>query len=171
MLNYFKKRIPSRSDLLARSNIISKNRSSFIWYNFITNRLQDESLWSYNKKSVSKAVVIGIITAFIPLPCQMFIASCLSIIMNSNLPISISLVWITNPITMPPIYYFCYKLGTYTLNYPTLRTIPSNSIIDWLWAQSNIILKPFLLGSLVIGLTTAIISYFLVIIFYDKLKK
>jgi len=57
-------------------------------------------------------MAVGLFCAFVPLPIQMLLAAAAAIIFRVNLPISVGLVWITNPVTIPPMFYFCYKVGT-----------------------------------------------------------
>lgn len=49
------------------------------------------------------------------MPLQMVLASLLAIIFNANLPISFALIFISNPITMPPLFYLEYKIGNLIL--------------------------------------------------------
>ena len=41
----------------------------------------------------------------LPIPGQMFIAVALAIIFTANLPISFALIFVTNPLTMPAVFY------------------------------------------------------------------
>ena len=45
----------------------------------------------------------------------MFIAVALAIIFTANLPISFALIFVTNPLTMPAVFYGAYKLGAWII--------------------------------------------------------
>jgi hypothetical protein len=112
--------------------------------------IHDPNIWHLNRSSVSKAVFIGLFVAFIPLPAQMVIAGFLAVLFRANLPISVVLVWITNPVTMAPIFYLAYRLGCVFLGapeHPFVFELSWQSLI-----QLEEIWKPFLLGCLVCGL-------------------
>lgn len=78
--------------------------------------LYKQKIWSLSRKRILGGVFIGIFVAFIPMPLQMLLVALLAIIFNVNLPITILLVWLSNPLTMPFIYYFEYELGNWLLN-------------------------------------------------------
>jgi uncharacterized protein len=80
------------------------------------NLLYKREIWSLSRRKILGGVFIGVFVAFIPMPFQMLLVAFLAIIFNVNLPISFLLVWITNPFTMPFIYYFEYELGNLVLN-------------------------------------------------------
>lgn len=121
--------------------------------------LHDANLWHLNRQSVSGAFAVGLFMAFVPMPFQMIPAAALAIYFRVNLPISVSLVWITNPVSMPPIFYFCYKLGTWVLGEPIKRFVfePSS---EWLVHELNQFWQPFLLGCLAVSTLSALIGYF-----------
>lgn len=73
-------------------------------------------IWSLSRKKILGGVFIGMFVAFIPMPMQMVLVAFLAILLNVNLPVGIVLVWITNPVTMPFIYYVEYELGNFILN-------------------------------------------------------
>ncbi|WP_114822727.1 DUF2062 domain-containing protein, partial [Vibrio cholerae] len=82
------------------------------------NVLYNPNLWCLNRRSAAGAFAVGLFMAFVPLPSQMIMAAGLAIVLGVNLPLSIALVWITNPITMPVIFYFTYKLGAWLMGTP-----------------------------------------------------
>jgi uncharacterized protein (DUF2062 family) len=138
-----------------------KNHKNLGW---LSKHLHNQTLWNFNRKSISKAFAVGLFSAFIPVPFQMLLAAPGAIIFNANLPISIALVWITNPITMPPIYYGCYKLGAWILGVQ----IKSDFImsLDYAWKMFDTIWQPFLLGCLIVSVISALVGYFGVQLIY-----
>ncbi len=121
--------------------------------------LHDPNLWHLTRKSVARAFFVGILCAFLPIPGQMILAALLAILFSSNLPISVGLVWITNPFTMPPIFYACYRVGIWILG------MESSLGHNWAWdldaiqAEFASIWWPLLLGSLVCGLVCSLLGY------------
>jgi len=77
--------------------------------------LHKKEIWSLSRKRVVAGVLIGIFVACLPMPMQMILASLLAIIFNANLPISFALIFVSNPLTMPPIFYFEYQIGNLLL--------------------------------------------------------
>jgi uncharacterized protein (DUF2062 family) len=72
---------------------------------------------------------------------------------RANLPISVGLVWITNPVTMPPLFYFAYLVGLTVLNLPA-ASFSLEAIL------SGEILLPFLTGCLILGIACSTAGYF-----------
>lgn len=120
--------------------------------------LHDPNLWHLNRHSVARAMAAGLFAAFIPAPMQMLIAACLAIPIRANLPISVGLVWLTNPFTMPPIFYCTYKMGSWMLGIPPME-LPDELTWEWISGELSIVWKPFLLGSLVTGTALAALAY------------
>lgn len=81
------------------------------------------------------------------------------IMLGVNLPLSVALVWISNPITMPVLFYFAYKLGALVMHVPPQ---PFHFELSWefIMQQMNTIGPPFLLGCAICGVVSAIIGYF-----------
>jgi len=120
--------------------------------------LHDGNLWHFNRRSVSGAFAVGLFCAFIPIPLQMVFAAAFAILVRVNLPISVSLVWITNPITMPPIFYASYKVGAFILGQEAISS-DYQLTAEWFTEQLHLIWLPFLLGCLICGIISAFIAY------------
>ncbi|MBU2916512.1 DUF2062 domain-containing protein [Psychrosphaera sp. F3M07] len=121
--------------------------------------LHDANLWHLNRKSARGAFAIGLFNAFIPVPFQMYLSALFAIIFKVNLPLSVGLVWISNPLTMPPLFYGCYKVGEWILG-PTGHNFAFQLSWDWLVASLSTIGPTFLFGCLVVASVCAIIGFF-----------
>lgn len=123
--------------------------------------LHKPNLWALNRRSAPMAFAIGLLVAWVPIPFQMILAAALAIMFNCNLPLAVSLVWLTNPFTMPFMFYAAYILGTKLLSQPQLEfTFEAN----WQWFESSLttIGPPFLLGCAVLGIIFSISGYALI---------
>ena len=78
---------------------------------WLNKHLTDPELWKWNKKTIAKAFAIGLFCTFLPIPGHTILVAILSIMLSANILLSILVVWVSNPITMLPIYYFTYKIG------------------------------------------------------------
>ncbi len=141
------------NDLL--KNFRKRNESSFSIFGELIN---DQNLWHLNRRSVAGACAIGLFCAFIPLPFQMVIAAGLAIIFRCNLPISVVLVWVTNPITMPALFFLAYKVGTWITNV-NLGPFDFELSLNWLFIELRDRWRPFLIGCLFMGSLSAVLGY------------
>ncbi|WP_313652050.1 DUF2062 domain-containing protein [Pseudomonas soli] len=126
---------------------------------FFGKLLHDPNLWHLNRHSVARAMGVGLFAALIPIPMQMLLAAALAIPVRGNLPIAVSLVWLTNPLTMPPVFFVTYMTGAWLLQVPP-RTLPESITVDWVTEQLATIWQPFLLGSVVCGVVLGVLAYF-----------
>ncbi|MBA6292470.1 DUF2062 domain-containing protein [Colwellia sp. MB3u-70] len=120
--------------------------------------LHNANLWHLNRRSVSKAFAVGLFFAFMPVPFQMVLAAGFAIIVHANLPLSITLVWITNPLTMPAIFYFCYVVGTWIVDVPT-RKFAFEANWQWLIDSVSTIGPAFIVGCGVLAAVFALLGY------------
>ena len=133
-------------------------------------QLADPRLWHFNRHSLNKAVYIGVLSAFFPLPGQMLLALIGALIFRANVPMALGLTWITNPLTSLPIFYAAYYIGAKILDVPmiSLRLI-GRMIADFsLWALSDganpfitykgtVSISAFSLGITILAIITSII--------------
>jgi uncharacterized protein (DUF2062 family) len=89
----------------------------------------------------------------------MVIAALISMLVRVNLPVSVVLVWITNPLTIGPIFFFAYVVGTWIIGDPIPIAAADASVLEWLTSEVKSNWKPFLLGCFVCGSVSALIGY------------
>ncbi len=141
---------------------------------FLGHRLHDANLWHLNRRSVAGAFFVGVFCAFIPMPFQMVDAAIGAVLFRVNLPISVALVWITNPITIPPMFYFAYKVGAWVMGQPPqpgnveqwvhlISQLLAHLFDGAVWAevghQLEAIWRPLLLGSFLVGTIGGALAY------------
>lgn len=92
--------------------------------------IHKKEIWSLSRKKVVAGVFIGIFVACLPMPLQMILATFLAIIFNANLPISFLLIFISNPITMPPLFYLEYQIGNLLIKPENIVEFNFDSMYD-----------------------------------------
>ncbi|MEM1433328.1 MAG: DUF2062 domain-containing protein [Pseudomonadota bacterium] len=128
--------------------------------------LNKPELWQFNRRSVSGAFFVGLFSAFLPVPSQMVAAAIFAVYARVNLPIATGLVWITNPLTIPPMFFFCYRLGAWLLD----AEVKIDGIrLEWSWLVETYnsvaftdVLFPLVFGCLVVGWTAGVSGFVIV---------
>ncbi|PCJ33179.1 MAG: ATP-binding protein [Gammaproteobacteria bacterium] len=120
-------------------------------------RLTEPKLWHLNRRSVAGGLALGLFIGFMPILGQMFVAAALAIWLRVNLPIAATAVWVSNPLTVAPIYFFVYKVGAWVLQLPVEQ---HSFILSWAWFCDEFmsIWQPFLVGSLICGVAVALLG-------------
>jgi len=116
---------------------------------------------SVNRKSIANAMMIGLFFAMMPIPIQMLsVVFCVPFI-KFNVPVSLTITWLSNPFTIPFILYGEYFLGNLIL----FREGVSEVSLSVEWFQNNLdaIFLPLFVGALVSGLVLALVSRYLVL--------
>lgn len=116
------------------------------------------NLWHINRYSASMAFFVGIFVGFLPIPGQMVLAAILAVLLRCNMPLSVALVWITNPLTMPAIFYVSYRVGALLTDVP-VQVAEFEMSMSWISARIGMLWKPLLLGSLLCGLLFGSLGY------------
>jgi uncharacterized protein (DUF2062 family) len=124
------------------------------------NALQNPNLWHLNRRSAAGAVAVGLFCAWMPIPFQMILAAFIAIFFTVNLPISISLVWLSNPLTMPPLFYGAYRVGAWLLHEPPVH-FHFHPSFHWLVDTFETIAPSLILGCFILGLLSSFLGYFI----------
>ncbi|HEY3487083.1 MAG TPA: DUF2062 domain-containing protein [Gammaproteobacteria bacterium] len=126
---------------------------------FLGELLHDPNIWHLNRYSVCGACAIGLFMAYMPIPLQMLPAALLSILFRVNLPITAMLVWVSNPLTIAPMFYLAYIVGTHLTGAPVQHFYFEPSL-DWLFMELGSRWRPFLLGCLFMGSMLGLTGFF-----------
>jgi len=130
-------------------------------------------------RAVASGVAIGVFVAFMPcIGFQTAIALVLATFLNANRPAAMALVWITNPLTVPPCFAFTYWVGSRFWTGPSLATVSREirnavgvagrhdfwEMYDQFSAFIGIggdVIVPLLIGGVVVGAPLGSAAYFL----------
>ena len=116
---------------------------------------------SVNRRSVAGAIWIGLFVALLPVPGQTVLGILVALLLRVNVPIAAVTTWITNPVTMGPIFYSTYSLGRLILDMPPQ---PFQAELSWDGVTGNFVAigKPLLLGSFIAATLVASTGYVVV---------
>lgn len=139
--------------------------------------------------AIARGAAIGVFVAFTPLQgLQMIVAVALATFCNANRIIAAALVWITNPLTIVPLYLFCYWVGSRFWAGPPLgkvRTVLQRAVaglarldfwevydqfIAFLTVGRDILI-PLTIGGLLVGGVLAVPAYFIVLLLVKQLRR
>ncbi|RKR06368.1 hypothetical protein C7446_1310 [Kushneria sinocarnis] len=115
---------------------------------FVHPLIDKRALWQVSRHTIANAVSVGLFCALLPIPCQMLVAALGAWIMRANLPLSIALVWLTNPLTMPVVFYTTYRVGAWVLQRPIMQ-LPDQLSVQWFATQLTDAMPSLILGSLI----------------------
>lgn len=136
---WLRKHLPSPEQVRANKSL-----------DFLGTLLHDANLWHLNRRSVAGGVAVGLFFCYIPIPMQMLQAALVAIALRVNLPIAVSVVWVTNPITIPPMFYIAYSVGAFILGTEP-QAFEFQFSLNWLFMELGARWRPFLLGCLVMA--------------------
>ena len=124
----------------------------------LLSRMLDSDLVHWNRRSATRGAAVGLFWAFTPIPFQMLPAALFCFLVGGNLPLAIIFVWLTNPLTLPPILYLEYRIGqyVYSLFSAVEQTIAEQSNIYSAFAGG---LRYVLMGSLVVSSLMMILGF------------
>jgi len=109
-----------------------------------------------NRKMVTRALFVGICIGLIPMPFQMLLVLGMIFFFKFNVPIALAMVWLSNPLTMPFMYYVEYTTGAYILGMEKLSVELS---LTWFENNFSRIFIPLYVGTLFYALTLAPLVY------------
>lgn len=124
------------------------------WFALFGERLMAPALWQGGVRAFSGAVAAGLFASWIPVPMHSIIAVVLVVAFSLNLPLALLAVWFNNPLTLPFMYLYAYRLGCLVLQ-QTPEPFHFTWDLNWFEHEATTLVLPFLLGSLLLAVLTA----------------
>ena len=126
--------------------------------------LTHNSLWRMTRRSVPRAVALGLFVAVIIPVMHTAIAAILAIPTRANVAIAAAFTLVVNPVTIPPLYYAAYRVGAWELHHDATVVSPAaaerfsgelSRLLFWIHEASGSIA----LGVLTIAAASALLGY------------
>jgi uncharacterized protein (DUF2062 family) len=148
-----------RGHIPTRENIAA-NR----WLAPFAHRLLKPDLWHFNRRSVPRAVALGLFVAPIIPVAHTVVAALLALPARANIVIALMMTLVINPLTIPPFYYAAFHVGRILLRLdkaaPGAVVLPpvhtANHWVAWVLHVTG----PAALGTLVLATITSAAGYF-----------
>jgi uncharacterized protein len=126
--------------------------------------LAHASLWRMTRRSVPRGVALGLFVAVIIPFMHTVIAALLAIPTRANVAVAALFTLVVNPLTIPPMYYAAYRIGSWELRHDATLMNPAaaqrfsselSRALFWLHHASG----PIAVGILTIAAGAAICGY------------
>jgi uncharacterized protein (DUF2062 family) len=126
--------------------------------------LTQPALWRMTRRSVPRAVALGLFVGVIIPFMHTAIAAILAIPLRANVAVAAAFTLAVNPLTIPPLYYAAYRLGSWELRYDANLVNPAAAerisselgrLLFWLHQASG----PIAVGVLSIAVAVAVLGY------------
>lgn len=117
-------------------------------------------------------IAIGMFITFTPtVGFQMILTAFFAWLLGANKVVGLPIVWISNPATIPPIFYLCYRAGCWVLRmepvgpdwWTTLSQPPGEfwAQVSFYWERFVELAEPLWIGSLIVASIVGYVTYYL----------
>jgi len=126
--------------------------------------LTHSSLWRMTRRSVPRGVAVGLFVAVIIPIMHTAIAAILAIPTRANVAVAALFTLLVNPLTIPPLYYAAYRIGSWELHHDAALVNPADAerfsgelsrLLFWIHEASG----PIAVGVLTIAAVAAALGY------------
>ncbi len=123
--------------------------------------LQDSRLWGIRRRTVAPAFALGLFVAFMPFPGHILMSAFSALALRINIPVAIVTSFVSNPLTMVPMYSSAYLLGSTILG-KQAGDVDFELSLNWVTHTFVQIWQPMMLGCLLLGVAAALIGFVVV---------
>src|SRR3954454_20331947 len=152
-MNWLKRHIPTR-ETIHRYRILRP----------FARPLSDPALWRMTRRSVPRAVALGLGVGVIIPVMHTAIAALLAIPLRANVVVAAVCTLVVNPLTIPAIYYAAYRIGSWELHHDSHLVNPATAervsgelsrFLFWIHEASG----PIALGVLTLAVAASALGY------------
>jgi uncharacterized protein (DUF2062 family) len=127
--------------------------------------LSNPALWRFTHRSIPRAVALGLFIGVIIPFMHTLIAAMLAIPVRANVAVTAAFTLLINPLTIPPLYYAAYRIGSWELHHDATLLNPAaaerfsselSRLLFWVHQASG----PIAIGVLTIAVGAALLGYF-----------
>ncbi len=119
-----------------------------------------KAYFAINRRAVTRGLLVGLFWGFIPMPFQMLGVIITTPIMRFNVIIGLATVWLSNPVTYPPLWYLEYKTGNFILGKTGIENIELT--MHWFKTHWDDIIVPLYVGTAFYSTIVTFLIYLLV---------
>lgn len=146
------------------------------WLRPLAHRLGDDHLWHLNRKSVARAVSIGLFFGLLLPFAPILFAVAFAIVLRGHVAVAAACTLVTNPLTFPAIYWLAHRLGRRFLEVSAADVAAEASTgvdqvpplpwfeVAWQWVSSAG--APLMLGLVILSVAAAVVGHVLVLLFW-----
>ena len=120
--------------------------------------LHDHNLWGIRRRTVVPAFSLGLFVAYFPFPGHPLFAALLALLMRINIPVAALTTFVSNPVTMGPMYFLAYRTGLSLLGMQP-QPFAFELSIDWVMQRFVTIWQPMLVGCVLLGSLLSLAGY------------
>jgi uncharacterized protein len=142
---------------------VVKNKDEILanrWIKPFAHRLTHPSLWHMNRRSMARALGLGLFAAFVVPIGQIVLAAFLAIPARANVPVAIGATFVTNPFTFAPIWAGAWWTGDCLLSPLGFESHPLDLSAGYAWSALST-MAPITLGLVVFAIGAGLLGYLL----------
>jgi uncharacterized protein (DUF2062 family) len=125
-----------------------------------------------NPHYIAMGMGVGIFISMTPIiPLQTIVAVTLAFLVRGSKSAAALGTWLSNPLTIPLVYYVDYKIGCVLLNYQTVVENIAFDSFSQLMGLGLEVTSAMLLGSLVLGSVLGVIAYFVTFRVFSSIRR
>ena len=119
-------------------------------------------------QEIAESLALGVFIGFTPtVGFHTWIALGLAVLFKKNKIATLVGAYVTNPFTLIPIFYFCFRFGEWILGYEEPAGF-TKALFLHPFSLGGKILIPLWVGSLIMGLVSTVLTYYLSLFFLNR---